>query len=459
MRQEEIQKTYQAAKDFFATKQTLTLEFRQESLAALEKAIKRYEKELYGALKQDLNKSEHEAYVTELSLLYDELRLAQKKLKSWARPKRVKPTLAQLPGSVRVQAEPYGVALIMSPWNYPVLLTLNPLLGAIAAGNVCLVKPSAYSPATSSVLARLIHESLPAGLAYVIEGGREENSSLLDLPFDYIFFTGSPGVGRLVMEKASRHLTPVTLELGGRSPVIVDETADIAKTARRLTFGKLTNAGQTCIAPNHVFVQRTVAEELKDNLVENFQHSFPNEAYYRAYYPQIINEKHYQRLLNLLEGQNIVVGGKANAATLQIEPTIVMEPLPDAPLMQEEIFGPILPLVIYDDLVELLDRIRKEPKPLALYYFTSRKDLARRVLSEVSFGGGCINDCLVHIATPYAPFGGVGNSGMGNYHGEASFRAFSHYKTVVHKAWQADVELRYHPFDAKKLKWAKRLLG
>jgi aldehyde dehydrogenase (NAD+) len=458
MNHDEIRQTYEQASKFFATNQTRSYAFRRSCLEALEEGIRDHEKDLYLALKKDLNKSEHEAFITELSLVYGELAYIKKRLRRWMRPKKVCSTIAQMPSSVRVHPEPYGVCLIMSPWNYPVLLTLSPLIGAIAAGNVCLLKPSAYSPHTSSAIATVIRESLPNGVAFVVEGGRAENETLLDLPFDYTFFTGSPAVGRLVMEKASRHLTPVTLELGGRSPVIVDESADIEKTAKRLTFGKLTNAGQTCIAPNHVFVHRAVAEALVKALVNNFSGTFELEEHYRRDYPRIVNRRHFDRLMYLLEGQKVAVGGRGDSERLQIEPTVLINPAKDSPVMAEEIFGPILPVITYDCLDDLIAEIKREPKPLALYCFTKDKARAQRVIDEISFGGGCINDCLLHIVSPRAPFGGVGNSGMGRYHGEDSFRTFSHFKTVLKKSWYFDVPLRYHPFTEKKTRQAKRIL-
>ncbi len=458
MNHEEIERIFQQAKSFFETNKTRSHAFRKACLEALAKGIRHREKELYEALKDDLNKSEYEAFLTEVSLVLSELTFVSKRLKRWMRPKRARATVGQMPSLVNIHPEPYGVCLIMSPWNYPVLLTLGPLVGAIAAGNVCLVKPSAYSPRTSSVMATIIRESLPEGVAFVVEGGRKENERLLDLPFDYTFFTGSPVVGRLVMEKASKHLTPVTLELGGQSPVIVDESADIKKTAKRLTFGKLTNAGQTCIAPNHVFVHRAVADEFVEALAKSFAGTFESKEHYRRDYPRIVNRKHYDRLMHLIEGQRVVSGGLGDEERLQIEPTIILNPEKDAPVLSEEIFGPILPILVYDDLDRVIKEIKAAPKPLALYFFSKNKALAKRVIDEVSFGGGCVNDCLLHIASPHTPFGGVGNSGMGSYHGKESFKTFSHFKTVVRKSLYFDVSLRYHPFTDKKLKQARRLL-
>ena len=458
MNHEEISGIYELAKAFFETNRTRSYAYRRSCLAALGESLRRHETELYQALKEDLNKSEYEAYLTEVSLVHAEIRYLLKHLKRWMRPKRVPASMGQLPSLVRIHPEPYGVCLIMSPWNYPVLLTLSPLAGALAAGNVCLVKPSAYSPRTSSVMAAIIRESVPEGAAFTIEGGRAENQALLDLPFDYTFFTGNPVVGRLVMEKAAKHLTPVTLELGGRSPVIVDESADIAKTAKRLTFGKLINAGQTCIAPNHVFVHRSVADAFVAALVKEFKETFSSDEHYQRDFPRIVNRKHYDRLMRLLEGQPVVAGGRGDEERLQIEPTVVLNPDRDAPVLGEELFGPILPVLVYDDLEAVIREIKAAPKPLALYFFTKNKERARRVIDEVAFGGGCVNDCLLHIVSPYAPFGGVGNSGMGGYHGKDSFRTFSHFKTVLRKSWYFDIWLRYHPFTEKKRKLIRRLL-
>ncbi len=458
MKQQDIQLAFKQAQIYFDSHAMRAYEDRKHLLDALEVGIRKHEERLMLALKRDLNKSPHEAFITELSLVYSELKYVKKHLRRWMRPKKVLPALAQLPSSVRVQSEPYGVTLIMSPWNYPVLLTLSPLIGALAAGNVCLLKPSAYSRETSAAIAELIRDSLPAGVCTVIEGGRAENESLLDLAFDFMFFTGSPNVGRLVMEKASRHLTPVTLELGGRSPVIVDESADIEKTAKRLTFGKFTNAGQTCIAPNHVYVHKSVMAALTDALVKNFSETFLSEEHYLHDYPRIVTKRHFERLMRLLEGEDILVGGQGNPETLQIEPTIVLNPRQDAPVMEEEIFGPILPVLEYEDLDALIEEIKKEPKPLAFYYFSQNMERAEQIMKEVSFGGGCINDCLLHIASSRTPFGGVGNSGMGRYHGYESFRTFSHFKTVLKKSLLFDVSLRYHPFTKKKSEQARRIL-
>ncbi len=458
MKHEEIRLAFEQSQSVFASGATRAYGDRMRMLNALESGIRSQEENLIRALKSDMNKSPHEAFITELSLVYGELRYAKGQLRRWMKPKKVLPSIAQLPSSVRVLPEPYGVCLVMSPWNYPVLLTLSPLIGAIAAGNTCLLKPSAYSPATSAAIASIISDSLPKGVCNVIEGGRKENESLLDLPFDCIFFTGSPAVGRLVMEKAAKQLTPVTLELGGRSPVIVDENADIEKTAKRLAFGKLTNAGQTCIAPNHVFVHKSVMNELVEAFVRNFSETFQSEEHYLSDYPRIVNERHFERLMKLLEGEQIAAGGLGNPETLQIAPTIVLNPHRDAAVMNEEIFGPILPVLEYEDLDTLVREIKKEPKPLAFYYFSKDTKRAERVMRELSFGGGCINDCLLHITSPRAPFGGVGNSGMGSYHGYESFRTFSHFKTVLKKSLFFDVSLRYHPFTKKKSEQARRIL-
>jgi len=334
----------------------------------------------------------------------------------------------------------------MSPWNYPFLLTVNPVIGAIAGGNTVLVKPSAYRPATAEILRSVFEEALPNGDVVTITGGRAENQALLTYTYDYIFFTGSPAVGKVVMEAAAKNLTPLTLELGGKSPVIVDKTAKIEATAKRILFGKLLNAGQTCIAPDHVICHKSIKNDLLAELKRQTETLFSNRDYIDKYWPKVVNRHHFERLTALAKDQVIVVGGKSNPTTRQISMTVIDEPDWESPVMQEEIFGPILPVLSYDSLDRLIQEQKTRPKPLALYLFTDDNAVKKRVLTELPFGGGCVNDTVLHISSSYAPFGGVGNSGMGNYHGKFSFETFTQKKTVLYNSWRFDVPVRHHPY-------------
>ena len=390
----------------------------------------------------------------ELGLNLDELGYLADHVRTWSQPRRKPTPLPQFKSSSYELPEPYGVVLIMAPWNYPYLLSLDPLFGAVAAGNCVVLKPSAYAPNTSRAMAELLAAVFPPEWVTVIEGGREQNAALLEQRFDYIFFTGSVDVGKLVMEKASRHLTPVTLELGGKSPVIVDETANIPLTARRLAFGKLLNAGQTCVAPDYCLVDRKVRDELVNELIQQFKKMLGEDPLANRNFVRIINHKHYNRLQGLLEHQDILYGGwhrdDPESDSGWIAPTLVADTLEGlSKPMGEEIFGPILPIIPYDDLDQALRFINRRDKPLALYLFTRSKKTKAKVLNTCSFGGGCINDTLIHLATHHMAFGGVGNSGMGSYHGRQSFETFSHNRAIVDKATWIDLPMRYMPY--KKL--------
>jgi aldehyde dehydrogenase (NAD+) len=435
---------------YFGIGATRSLEFRMEALRKLRSALMSNEQMLLDALRSDLNKSPAEAYMSEFGMVLEEIRFHLRHLPQWVRNKTVPSALSQFCGRSLIVPEPYGVALIMSPWNYPVLLCLLPLIGAISAGNCAIVKPSAYTPAASAALAKLLRETFDSNYIAVVEGGREQNRALLDEQFDYIFFTGSVTVGKAVMTAAAKHLTPVTLELGGKSPVIIDETANLKLAARRVAFGKVLNAGQTCVGPDYLLIHHSV----KDRFIEAFRTAlaefFPNGDY--SDMPVIVNDKHFQRLTGLLEGQNVVVGGGADAARRFIEPSLLDDVSPDAPIMQEEIFGPILPVMTYQVLDEAIGFIKARPKPLALYLFTSNRASEKKVLDSCSFGGGCINDTITHLASSRMPFGGVGESGMGSYHGKQSFDTFTHHRSVLKKAAWPDPSARYQPYDMKKLK-------
>lgn len=433
---------------YFRSGATLSIYRRRKALNALLKELTLREGAILAALRNDLGKASYEGYMTEIGLVRDELRFHLKHLDQWVKDTRHPTPLAQFPSRSWTHPEPYGVVLIMAPWNYPVLLSLDPLIGAISAGNCAVLKPSAYAPATSAVLAEIIAAALPPELVTVVQGGRKENQALLEEKFDYIFFTGSPEVGRYVMEKASAHLTPVTLELGGKSPCIVTSSADLKIAARRIVFGKLVNAGQTCVAPDYLLVHTSVKEHLVPLLKKEVERFLGTDPLQNPDYPKIVNNKHFQRLQGLLTEGTIRFGGQSKDG--RIAPTVVDDISPDSPVMQEEIFGPILPILTYHDLDEVIQFVQDRPKPLALYLFTRKKEEEEKILSRLSFGGGCVNDTIVHLATPHMPFGGVGESGMGGYHGKASFDTFSHQKSILKKAAWLDLPVRYHPYTSAK---------
>ena len=447
-----IESIVQAQREYFAAGATLPVTLRKEALLHLRQEIRRREPALRQAMQQDLNKSGYESYMCEIGLVLDELGHTIRKMESWARPKGVATPLAQFAARSYMRKEPYGVALVMAPWNYPFLLSMDPLIGAVAAGNCVVLKPSAYAPATSHAMAELIAAVFDPRWVAVVEGGRKENSALLDQRFDYIFFTGGVTVGKLVMEKASHHLTPVTLELGGKSPVIVDETADIPLTARRLAFGKVLNAGQTCVAPDYLLVQRRVKDKLVEELKKQFVKMLGEDPVSNPDFVRIINRKHFERLQGLLEGEALLWGGQTRADEVSgwMAPTLVNASDPEhCKPMQEEIFGPILPVIPYDTLEEAIAFVNARSKPLALYLFTRDKAAREAVLSRCSYGGGCVNDTIIHLATHEMPFGGVGGSGMGGYHGKFSFDTFSHTKSIVDKAGWIDLPMRYFPYTSK----------
>ncbi|MCI8415627.1 MAG: aldehyde dehydrogenase [Ruminiclostridium sp.] len=449
-----IEETVARQRAFFQTGATKPVPKRLAALARLKAEIQAREQQLLNALQADLHKSHFEGYMCELGLNLDELGYLIQKTPQWARPQRRRTPLPQYVSKSYQLAEPYGVTLIMSPWNYPYLLSLDPLFGAVAAGNCVVLKPSAYAPHTSRCLAQLIEAVFPPEWVTVVEGGREQNAALLDQRFDYIFFTGSVDVGKMVMEKAAKHLTPVTLELGGKSPVIVDRSANIPLTAKRLAFGKLLNAGQTCVAPDYCLVDRTVKDQLVEELIRQFKKMLGPHPLENPDFVRIINRKHFNRLQGLLEGEAVLWGGghreDPDHDTGWIAPTLIADTLEaKSKPMGEEIFGPILPILPYDHLDEAIRFIQAREKPLALYLFTRCRRVKERVLHHCSFGGGCINDTIIHLATHHMGFGGVGNSGMGSYHGKRSFDTFSHYRAIVDKATWLDLPMRYHPYNKK----------
>ncbi|MDD3521395.1 MAG: aldehyde dehydrogenase [Bacteroidales bacterium] len=445
-------------REYFHSGCTRDLKYRLDALQKIATWVKEHEQLILEALKADLNKSATEGYLTEIGVLNGEIRYIAKHLKRWVRNRRARTPLMLIPAKSFRVCDPYGVVLIMSPWNYPFLLTMEPLVGALAAGNCAVVKPSAYSPHTSAMIARLIKECFPPEHVTVVEGGRAENAWLLEQPFDYIFFTGSVAVGKTVMKAASAHLTPVTLELGGKSPVIIEKSADMDLAAKRIVFGKFINAGQTCVAPDYILVPESLQDQLEKRLIHWIDICYPaNEQGLIADYPRIVNEKHFDRLLGLLHNKKIIKGGESSRQTLTIYPTLLTGVLPDDPVMQEEIFGPILPLITCNTISQAIEFVRKRPKPLALYLFTKDNSVKKTVLQELSFGGGCVNDTLLHVASSTLPFGGVGASGMGSYHGKASFDTFTHFKSIVDKRMWPDPSLRYRPYNRTTINWLKRL--
>lgn len=447
-----------AQRKYFEEGNSLSVSKRLEALKRLQKAIREWEPLIQKALYLDLNKGKMEAYMTEVGMVLEELGFAIRHLKSWSKARKVATPLAQFPSKSYRIPEPYGVVLIMSPWNYPFQLTLSPLIGALAAGNCAVLKPSNYSPHTSQLIQDLISSCFPPEYVCVIPGGREENRALLEQKFDYIFFTGGVTVGKLVMQSATRHLTPVTLELGGKSPCLVDHTANLSVIARRIVFGKFLNAGQTCVAPDYILVEKSVEKPLLAALKDAVFQFYGRNALYNPDYPKIINTKHFKRLQGLLVGQTVFCGGESRPDSLKIEPTVLKDVSPESAVMQEEIFGPLLPVLAVDSIDEMISFVRRRPKPLALYLFTSSQDTKRRVLRTLSFGGGCVNDTIIHLASTRLPFGGVGESGMGSYHGKKSFDTFTHYKSIVKKAVWLDLPMRYPPYTDKKLKTIRTFL-
>ncbi len=452
----DYKETIKKQRAFFREGKCRNIAFRIAQLKKLDAWITKNESAIMDALHQDLNKSAFEAYATEIGIVKEEIRFTLKNLRKWAKPKRVPTPVTQFPSCSFIYPEPYGVALIMSPWNYPFQLTVAPLAGAICGGNCAMVKPSAYSPATSALLARMVRELFPPEYISVIEGGRKENEALLNEKFDYIFFTGSVNVGKYVMEKAAKHLTPVSLELGGKSPCIVDETADIRLAAKRIVWGKFLNCGQTCVAPDYILVQKSVKDKLVRQIEKYIRKMYGSDPCCNPEYPKMINRKHFDRVLGLIKDAHVVCGGGSRIDTCQIEPTVLGNITWNHPVMQEEIFGPVLPVLTYYDLKEAVALVNARPKPLALYLFTKDRKREKYVLRNVSYGGGCINDTVVHLATSHMPFGGVGNSGMGGYHGKASFDTFTHKKSIMKKSNLIDIPVRYAPFK-NKLNILKRL--
>jgi aldehyde dehydrogenase (NAD+) len=454
---EEIQSLLASQKEFFASQKTKTAAFRIAQLQELKNSIKKNEQQLIAALREDLGKSELEAYSTEIGILYEEIGYTLKHLKKWMKAKKVKTALTHIGSKGYIIPEPYGTALIIAPWNYPVQLALSPLIGAIAAGNTAVIKPSELTPNVSRALTALIQDAFTEEYIAAAEGGVKTCQDLLGQRFDYIFFTGSVPVGKQVMEAASKRLIPVTLELGGKSPAIVHEDANISLAAKRIVFGKFTNAGQTCIAPDYLFVHEKVKQPLLEEMKKYIREFYSEDPIENEDYSKIVNSRHFSRLEAYLKDGPILAGGRVNGDTRKMEPTLLDAPSFDSPVMQDEIFGPILPVYGYSLLEEAISFIQSRPKPLALYLFTGSRYIESEVNGRLSFGGGCINDTLMHIVTPYLPFGGVGESGIGNYHGKSSFSTFSHHKSVLKQTTMFDFSFRY-PSAENGLKLIRKLM-
>lgn len=435
---------------------TKDLAFRKKLLQILQSVLKDNEAELYEAIHKDLGKSEVEAYSTELSLIYSEIRYFLKNLKQLAKPRSVSTNIINQLGSSEIHYEPYGTSLIIGAWNYPYQLSLLPAINALAAGNTVILKPSEVAANTAAMMQKVINENFPPEVFHVILGGVKETTELLKLRFDKIFFTGNPTVGKIVYEAAAKHLTPVTLELGGKSPAIVTPSANLKVAAKRIVWGKFLNAGQTCLAPDYLYVEESVKDELLTTLKQHIEEAAYEEG--SENYTRIINEKHFDRLKGLVDNKKVYYGGKMDKDKLFIEPTIMDKVDWKDEVMQEEIFGPILPVLSYTDFEETLKTIKEKEKPLSAYLFSGDGMEKKQFLEDISFGGGCINDTIMHITNPELPFGGVGNSGIGSYHGEYGFETFSHRKSIIKKATWGEPNLKYPPYSDSKKKWLKRIM-
>ena len=444
-------------KSYFQSGKTRDINSRIEVLDKLYLSISKNELRIFEALKKDLNKSNFETYLTEIAILKSEIELIKKKLKSWSKPKRITPSLASFPSKDYLHLEPYGITLIISPWNYPFQLALLPLISSISAGNTAVLKPSEHSPNTSKLVEEIITDIFPEDYVKVILGDSKVASKLLELRWDYIFFTGSVRVGKIVAKAASEFLTPITLELGGKNPCIVDKNIDVKLAAKRLVWGKFLNAGQTCIAPDYLIVEKSIKKDLIEQLVVEIKNAYGDNQEVSEDYPRIINKQELKRLASLIDNQDIIYGGKYDLSNKYFSPTIINNPDVHSDLMKDEIFGPILPVLEYEKTEDIFKLISRFEKPLALYVFTKNSNFSDEVINKVSFGGGVINDTMIQFGNHRLPFGGVGESGMGAYHGESGFKLFSHQKPIIKKANWLDISTRYAPFTGK-LKSLKKLL-
>ena len=442
----------------FEARKTRSYEWRMAQLERLRAMIVENETAIFAALKADFSKPEYETYLTETAVTLAEINHTIKHLKRWMKPRRVATPMVNWPGHSKIVPEPLGVALIMAPWNYPFYLIISPLVGAIAAGNCAVLKPSELTPNTSAILTKYIAQYLDQDAFSVIEGGVDVATELLAQNCDHIFFTGSTQVGKIVMTAAAKNLTPVTLELGGKSPCIVNQDADLVVAARRIVWGKFVNAGQTCVAPDYVLVHADIADKLLAQIAIALREFYGDDPKTSLDFPKIVSANHFDRIVGLLDSGKVYVGGNSDAAERYIAPTVLTEVSPSSRIMSEEIFGPVLPVLPVADMNEAISFVNDRPKPLALYLFSNDKKMRRKVIDETSAGGMCINEVLMHLIVPDLPFGGVGPSGMGNYHGRASFDTFSHSKGVLLKSERFDLPLRYPPYTKKKFKWLRRVL-
>ncbi len=444
-----IDKILEKQKQYYISGATLPVDFRIRMLKKLRSVIKNYEPEIASALKSDLGKSEFESFMCETGLVLSEISYMIKHTRKFASKHHVSTPLAQFASHSYKKPSPYGNVLIMSPWNYPFLLTMDPLADAIAAGNTAVVKPSAYSPATSAVIEKIISGCFPPEYVTVVTGGRKENSALLEKKFDFIFFTGSQNVGKEVLRHTAETLTPVVLELGGKSPCIVDDTAKLKLAAKRIVFGKFLNCGQTCVAPDYILCKKSIKDKLIEEICRQIKKQFGDTPLSNPDYGRIVNEKHFSRICKMIDNRKVVTGGVFNPETLQITPTIMNHVTWEDAVMGEEIFGPVLPVLTFDEFEDVFTLLAGKPKPLALYLFSENRRHIKAVTERLSYGGGCINDTVIHLATSEMGFGGVGESGMGAYHGKEGFLAFSHTKSILDKKTWMDLPMRYQPYNRK----------
>lgn len=441
-------------REYYFLGYTKDIKERKSNLIAIKNLILKHQKEIFEAFKLDFNKCEFDVISTELMMIIDECDYMIKNINKLSKRKRIKTSLVSFPSKGYIYQEPYGVVLIMAPWNYPLLLSLTPLFGAIAAGNTVILKPASYTSNVSNVIYEIFKEFNKPELISVVLGDRNVNQTLLDQRFDYIFFTGGINVGKIVLEKASKYLTPVTLELGGKSPCIVDKSADISLAAKRITWGKYLNAGQTCVAPDYVCVHKDIKQNFINKCLEYIDKYYYKDNKINDNFPYLINDKHYQKILSLIDKENIITNGKYDSRLF--EPMILDNINFSSKIMQEEIFGPIMPIIEYENIDELISKISLKEKPLALYLFTKDNSLVKKIINKISFGGGCINDTIMHLTNRNLPFGGVGFSGMGSYHGKKSFETFSHSKSILIKG-KYEIDMKYPPYDEKKLKLIKKI--
>lgn len=455
---EKILKILSEQKQYFHSGETKAIDFRIKQLKKLKRAVQSNEKLIIEALYKDLHKPEFEAYATEVGYIYDSINYFIKNLRKWAKPKRVKTPAVHFGSKSYIYPEPYGTVLIIGPFNYPFQLMLEPMIGAIAAGNCVVLKPSEYTANVSRAIDKLIKENFDENYIGVIEGGKEVTSALINSPFDYIFFTGSVTVGKIVMEAAAKNLIPVTLELGGKSPCIVDETANIDIAAQRIVWGKFMNVGQTCVAPDYILVHSKIKQQLISKIIEKIKQFYGASPKDSKDYGRIINEKQLKRLVELVDKDKTIYGGEFDIGDLYIAPTIMDQITWEDKVMEDEIFGPILPVIEYEDLDDSIKKINTRPRPLALYLFTESKSIEQKVIENVSYGGGCINDTMTHLASPFLPFGGVGTAGLGSYHGQKSFETFSHMKSILKKSTRINISLIFPPYTREKIKLLRRVM-